>query len=122
VVKGKFFPGDEKQASTLYFPFEISRDHLRGWWIRQGEEAIPKRFVDSRWLVLPKRRWLSPAWCDEEELHLLLADDGISEYCSHHFENNNSSLLVAEMQAGRNGWSEVSRGFIVCSTWPMVGR
>jgi hypothetical protein len=112
----------ENHSLSLLFPFKVSKEHLRGWWLRHGENTVPKQLVSSRWMVLSKRHWLSAAWCDDEESGRLLDGDGISEFCSHHFGNNDSSLLLAEMQAGINGWFEVSRGFIVCPSWPMVGR
>lgn len=111
-----------KYLSKPYSSFEISDNHLRGWWLRYGEATVEKRFTDSRWLLLPKLRWLSAACCADEESELLLDDAEVMQYCAHHFENNSSSLLIAEMQPSCDGWFEVSRGFIVASSWPVVDR
>lgn len=75
----------DARESILYSDFEVSSQHLRGWWLRLGETVFPKRFVDSRWLVLPKPKWLSAAWCASEEGEKLLDDGGIEKYCTHHF-------------------------------------
>ena len=104
----------------LYMSFDVSLEHLRGWWLRLGEVAFPKRFEDSRWLVLPKLRWLSAAWCTEPEV--LLDDAGVEKYCAMHLEKDNSSLLLVEMQQGSEGWFEVSRGFVVAPNWPAFDR
>lgn len=106
--------------SGLYTSFDVSLAHLRGWWLRFGEIAIPKRFEDSRWLVLPKLRWLSAAWCTESEI--LLDDAGVENYCTNQLKKDNSSLLLAEMQRGTEGWFEVSRGFVVAPNWPAFDR
>jgi len=129
-IKGYlFYPADWEGSarSAEYFSkpypsFEISPEHLRGWWLRYGEATLPKRCVDSRWLPLPKLRWLSSAYCADEESAMLLDDAQVMKYCALHNENNGSSLLLAEMQPDLNGWFEVSRGFVVASSWPVVDR
>lgn len=127
-IKGYLFYPVIQSDSTLvsqscsagYLSIDVSPTHLRGWWLRYGEVIFPKRFVDSRWRVLPKLRWLSAARCIDAELDTLLDDAGIEKYCVHHFKKDNFPLLLAEMQRGLGGWVEVSRGFVVSPAWPAV--
>ena len=105
---------------ALYSPLKVSPEHLRGWWLRHTESVPPKQFVSSRWLILPKVRWLSAAWYPNEHSGMLFDDLGVSKYCTQHFGENSSALLLAEMQPGSNGWFEVSRGFVVSPGWPML--
>jgi len=107
---------------ALSLSFGVSLDHLRGWWLRLGEVIFPKQFVNSKWLILPKLRWLSAAWCADAESDMLLDDVGVERFCVHQLEKGNSSLLLAEMQRGIDGWFEVSRGFVVAPTWPVINR
>ena len=99
---------------------ELSPAHLRGWWLRYGEKDIPKRSANSRWLPLPKSRWLSAARCSGEALGQLLDDTAALDYCSCQFEERDSSILFAEMQPGNDGWFEVARGFVVAPCWPSI--
>ena len=107
---------------ALSLSFGVSSDHLRGWWLRLGEIIFPKRFGNSKWLILPKLRWFSAAWCADAESDMLLDDVSVERFCVHQFEKGNSSLLLAEMQRGVDGWFEVSRGFVVAPTWPVINR
>ena len=126
-IKGYlFYPVDweegalvEAPPATAHVSLELAAAHLRGWWLRQGDADRPKRFSESRWLVLPKLRWLSAAWCANSS-NELLDDDDMTQYCERHFESRRSSLLLAEMQPGSDGWNEVSRGFVVSHSWPLV--
>lgn len=128
-IKGYlFYPAGEGQgmlsgkAFTESYPAcEISSRHLRGWWLRQGEAPLPKRFASSRWVVLPKLHWLSMAWCAGESDQLL--DDGQAvTFCENHFSGSTSAILFAEMQPESGGWFEVQRGFVVSLGWPAISQ
>lgn len=124
-IKGYlFYPVDREEShlqgrfpATSHSSFKLSSTHLRGWWLRHGKAVQPKCFSGSRWLVLPKLRWLSAAWCTDSS-NELLDDDAMTNFCEYHFENRQSPLLLAEMQAGSGGWNEISRGFVVSHSWP----
>ena len=126
-IKGYlFYPVDGEEGSlaealpvTPHFLPELSSSHLKGWWLRHGKADRPKRFSDSKWLLLPKLHWLSAAWCTNPSDELL-DDDDMTHFCERHFENRQSSLLLAEMQPGSDGWNEVSRGFVVSHSWPHI--
>jgi hypothetical protein len=97
----------------------VSADHLSGWWVRHAQEKLPQASADSRWIILPRMRWLSPA--------RLAADASVMTYAAldskldEHFSQSNDAVLVFELtRAATAGWHEKSRGFVVCSTWPAI--
>jgi len=96
----------------------VSAAHLTGWWVRHALEKLPQASADSRWIILPRLRWLAPA--------RLAADASVMTYATlrskldEHFSRNNDAVLVFEMTHVAGEWHEQSRGFVVCSTWPIV--
>jgi hypothetical protein len=86
-----------------------------GWWRPLGE-AWPVSRDDSRWVWLPRLRWLSPARVDEalvqrmEDLQAQLAGNDVPQ-------------LVAECEKRPDGhWHEIARGFVVPIGWPNAER
>lgn len=129
-IKGYLFypvscekPVSESECdSELYSGFTISPLHSRGWWLRFGENAFPKRYADSQWLLLPKLRWLPAAWCSDDEGSVLLNDADVVERCTRCLQTDCFPLLLAEMQRDNGGWAEVSRGFVVAPDWPAISQ
>ena len=118
-VKGYlFYPYDSDWQRPTQIPAGISTNHLKGWWCRHAEmpALLQTCSAENRWLLLPRLQWLSPVaredateLMDENELLLCLTD-----YFSEHYKG----LLLVELKAGDDGWSEVSRGFVVKDEWP----
>jgi hypothetical protein len=97
----------------------VSATHLSGWWVRQALEKLPQSTADSRWALLPRLRWLAPAYITDEKM--LMTYPALNNQLDQHFSANSDAVLVFEMirsQAG--GWHEQSRGFVVCSSWPII--
>jgi uncharacterized protein len=122
-IKGYLFYPVCEQASLRVAPLSsqcnaltLSRQHLRGWWLRHGECVYPKNSADSQWLLLAKMRWLSSAYCRQHSVDLM-DDQALIAYCKQHFSSESTSLLVAEMQPSAEGWHEVARGFVVDARW-----
>lgn len=96
----------------------VSAAHLSGWWVRHTREKLPQASADSRWIILPRLRWLAPA--------RLAADASVMTYAAlgskldEHFSRSNDAVLVFEMTPAAGEWREKSRGFVVCSTWPVM--
>jgi hypothetical protein len=97
----------------------VSDTHLSGWWIRQTLDVLPQRAADSRWLVLPRMRWLSPARLPATQE--VLTQASLHSLLKAHFDQSQEALLIAELQRIADGWQEVSRGFVVCPSWPQLG-
>jgi len=118
-VKGYlFYPHDGNWRLPTHIPAGVSVNHLKGWWCRHAE--VPVRLQSSplgnRWMLLPRLQWLSPVTSvDTVEImngkELL---DCLDDYFSEHYK----ALLLVELIAGGDGWSEVSRGFVVNDSWP----
>jgi len=95
----------------------ISGTHLRGWWMRQPVAELPQAAPDTRWMILPRLRWLAPV--------LLDTDDGImtnNEMCAaidQHFAASSEAMQLVELKRARShDWREVARGFVVHAAWP----
>jgi hypothetical protein len=94
-------------------PYELSRCHQQGWWLHWKETPMPRTTIDSRWLVLAKSRWLSPARYVGEDGGLM-TQDALDDFIADHFRQQQSRpVLVAEMTREKDVWQEVSRGFVL---------
>lgn len=97
----------------------VSAAHLSGWWIRHSLEKIPQASADSRWIIQPRLRWLAPARlaADAEVMTFIQLNNKLDE----HFKLGTEAVLLFELRrAETEEWSEQSRGFIVCNSWPIM--
>ena len=122
-----FYPLEQYLQKKFNAVQYLSNAHNKGWWIYHGENAIPQISNESRWMVLPKNRWLSLVLFKHSETNTLLDENEILVYCNSHFDNNNNALLLVELgQAGTDAdnrdWIELSRGFVVDISWPKLIR
>ena len=97
----------------------ISAAHLSGWWVRHTLEQLPQASADSRWIILPRLRWLAPArLADDAQLMTYAA---LNSRLDQHFSVGTEAVLVFEMTRAATGeWHEQSRGFVVCNSWPII--
>ncbi len=116
----------------------VSAAHWRGWWCRDAEEVLSHpAHARARWMLLPKRDWLSPARAGADNPALLdadalraairAADEAIRTAAGGNARQREAAqrarrLMVAEMQATSDeccegDWAEVSRGFLVEADW-----
>ena len=121
-----FYPLDQDVSNILLAEsnYQLSSEHLMGWWLCVNELANPGLGLFSsdslRWQTLPRRKWLAPRIYDpdagEEYLkpgHQIIAD------LNGHFKQSDKSLLIAGYTQDRRGrWCEQSRGFVVSQHWP----
>ena len=97
----------------------ISSSHLKGWWIRHTLETIPQSSADSRWIILPRMRWLAPALLPADAEVMTVT--AINLLLDVHFRLSSDAQLLFEMVRSNAGtWIEVSRGFVVCRHWPSL--
>lgn len=96
----------------------ISAAHLCGWWVRHTLENLPQASAGSRWIILPRLRWLAPARLPDDALVMTYATLGSK--LDEHFSSSKESVLVFEMTRVADEWQEKSRGFVVCSSWPII--
>lgn len=97
----------------------VSATHLTGWWVRHQCEKLPQASAGSRWIILPRLRWLAPVRLagEAEVMSCAVLDKQLDE----HFRLRSEALLVAELARTAAGeWQEVARGFVVCSSWPVL--
>lgn len=118
LLKGYFF------TYYLYFlessgvsPVQAHRAHNRGWWCRLNElpsvcEALGEGCLFA---VLPKQRWLSPAYYDD--LTGLYDRQAFLRYLSFMPEPTLLVVAVSPREKG-DGWDERYRGFVVPNRWP----
>jgi len=107
----------------------VSAAHLCGWWARHAIEALPQTSAASRWVVLPRLRWLAPVrlasiHLASDQLATETAVMNLSQLnlmLSQHFCLSKEALLICELAGSEGGeWHEISRGFVVCDTWPVL--
>ena len=94
----------------------VSASHLSGWWVRHSLENIPQTSATSRWAILPRMRWLSPALLPPDSQ--MMDFEALQAWLQSHFDSSKDALLLFEMQRVKYGWQEIARGFVVCSSWP----
>lgn len=116
-IKGYLF-----YHATTFRPVAISgvsAAHLSGWWARHAVEAVPQTSAENRWIILPRLRWLAPVRLakDAEVMSHAMLNSKLDE----HFRLRSEALLVVELaRSAANEWQEKSRGFVVCSSWPVI--
>ncbi len=97
----------------------ISVAHLSGWWMRHTAEEIPHTSDESGWIIPPRLHWLAPARLPADAEVMSYAQ--LQDKLDNHFDLNTEALLLFEMTRNETGcWQEISRGFIVCSSWPTI--
>jgi hypothetical protein len=115
-MKGALFYPAERDWRRHPHPAEVSAGHLRGWWSKELPSGADH---DSRWVVLDRRRWLSPyrARVGEESVEPLTREQMILR-ASGHFESLRTAFMVAEVRRQGDFWREHERGLVVHPGWP----
>lgn len=99
----------------------VAARHLRGWWTPLDHFHVPQQSADSRWIVIPRLRWLSPVIVNMDEYNKLIMAQDLYQHCRELLLNRAAPFLLAELLPGPDGcWREVDRGFVVGSGWPAV--
>ena len=114
-VKGWLFYRLQEGCESAQAPI-LNPDHLKGFWLRHGDEPLPGSDADNRWSLLAKPYWLAPTICHEPER--LITRTQLSQLLDNHFLSRQSPLLVAQLESCAVGYREVRRGFIVPPVWP----
>ena len=100
----------------LDYPPDINADGLRGWWAHHRHISALEDSLDvppdTHWLMLPPKRWMSPAFVtNDDELHTI---ETLPSTVAYH-----RPTLLAGLHRDDNGqWRELTRGFIVPDKWP----
>lgn len=97
----------------------ISHAHGTWWYASQFLAQLAERET-GHWLVLERKRWLSPA--QTEGVEQLLGNDQLAEKIGKELINSARPLLIAAMakQSDTNTecWIETERLFVVADDWP----
>lgn len=114
LIKGYLFePMDPKMDPEM--PPDINPNASMGWWARRSRlderAARIEQFtgVDPhqlQWMVLPKKRWLSPAYVTEQDR--LVGFDQLAGVLE-----GRDVMLVAGIAETKRGLREITRGFVV---------
>ncbi|MBT6176245.1 MAG: DUF1853 family protein [Deltaproteobacteria bacterium] len=114
-VKGwLFYHCSETSPGEL--PGHLNSNHLKGFWIRHGEDELPKNPNEGLWALLTKPYWLAPLITHDQGA--LLTRRQLELLLESHFSTRESPLLVAQLQRNDSGYEEISRGFVVPANWP----
>ncbi|CAG9933204.1 conserved protein of unknown function [Candidatus Nitrotoga arctica] len=97
----------------------VSVNHLSGWWIRHPVGVLPQATPDSYWTILPRLRFLAPVRLDAGASVMQHTEIGAA--LDAHFAVSDESVQVIELQRNMdNSWREATRGFVMCSKWPVI--
>ena len=118
-IKGYlFYPAAQAGKSSIPIP-GVSDNHLSGWWTRHPVSPLPQTTPDSYWTILPRLRFLAPVRLDAEASVMERAE--ICAALDAHFAVSDESVQVIELQRNMdNSWREATRGFVMCSKWPII--
>lgn len=92
--------------------YTLSPNHNKGWWLHWKSMSLPVTAHRSRWVILCKSRWLSPAHFMHTDASLMNVIK-LEAYCENYFQDQSRPLLVAELDWHADAWQEVSRGFVL---------
>lgn len=120
---------DIRQSGRL--PARLATDHLHGWWgtLAQFANGLASSPDDLRWCLLPRALWLSPARLDAGSGGLLQHAAMVSALHQRFHSGIDAPayrrtipVMVCGLRRktgsdGRDGWCEVTRGFIVPDGW-----
>ena len=99
LMKGALFYPYKNSWRTHPHPPEVSPAHLRGWWSKELPEG-------SAWVVLDRRKWLSPFFATEH--YVPLSRKQLSERLATHFEESRMAFMLAAVEQGADGaWREL---------------
>ena len=97
----------------------ISAAHLTGWWVHHTVEPVPQTSLNSHWIIPTRLHWLAPGRLPADATVMTYSE--LQSKLEEHFSLNRDALLLFEMTRNTTGnWHEISRGFVVYSTWPTV--
>ena len=114
-IKGwLFYRGFPEPPGTC--PSSINPDHLKGFWIRHGEDKLPPQTQNGLWTLLKKPYWLAPKLSATTDG--LINRDQMELLLESHFNTKKSPLLVAQLELCASGYLERLRGFVVAPKWP----
>ena len=105
-----FHPADV--GITAQLPPEVNTNHWRGYWIHQSQarQILP----DSRWFLLSKPQWISPACAD-----FSVDKDTLLEHAEIHFRHLDTALCAVEVTENPQGkWCEQQRWLLMPDHWP----
>ena len=114
-----FYPAAGPWRSAVSAPAQAHPRHLRGWWLRHGEGEPPRASRASRYLLLPRMEWLSPARRMAGGPAPALSSGELAQALAAHFAAHHQAQIVAEVVRDAAGWwAECARGVVVAADWP----
>lgn len=128
IIRGRlFYPFDQPQLTS---PVGAQRNHLRGWWIKVGQQQQLSRPQHSRDLLsantqtrlvkLSRRQWLAPlpaAEIEQEEAAEIEQDLWNTEPSMICLGEAGQPEMVARLIKTPIGWREHDRGVLVPDDW-----
>lgn len=107
-------------VSTQYSPAFSSENHGNGyWWYLQDFLQHLSEHSDTRWIILERQRWLSPAHSNDPDE--LVYGAGLAQQLQLQTSEMKRPLLLAALKktdSRDNCWQEDWRGFVVPDNWP----
>lgn len=107
-------------ASTPYSPVFSGENHGNGyWWHLQDFLQYLNEHMDTQWIILERKHWLSPAHVNTN--HAVTQSGDLAQQLHQQVAEMKRPLLLAaleKMDSKENYWQENWRGFVVPNNWP----
>jgi len=123
LIKGYLFRHINEKDSTSFIDSNpvINPTHPEGWWCFNDELELYIKKLSGiyRWIILPKRRWLSRECYVSHKKSIGTANVPVE--INRHFSQNIHPLLLIQLKRLKEStWTEISRGFVVPNEWPAI--
>jgi hypothetical protein len=117
LLKGWLFHPLQDGGFATHSTAPISPQHASGWWSEVAALSLPQRSRSSRYVAMPKARWLAPCLLPGGSSDVLSIEQAQREL-GNTVNRQQQALLIAEIQRDLAGnWTELSRGFILPDGW-----
>ncbi len=105
-------------AAPTSLPELLSKDHLKGSWIRESElDLLAAADAEVRYRVARKPHWLAPDLANTSDASLQTAGE-IQSLLRIHFSERRTPQLVNVLSIDGEHWHESERIFVVSDQWP----
>ena len=110
-----FYPAHDPAMSA---PLAAHPEHGKGlWWhLSRFMSALETEKSSVYWMILPRHRWLSPAFA--QDINELLYGENLRLALHHWVGTTDRPQLLAAMSKHEDAWIETQRCFVVPDHWP----
>jgi hypothetical protein len=113
-IKGYFFHHFSRIEGAV--PPKNAHPHYNGGWYIYEHELPLFKSEYAQWMLLPKQRWISPYYAQEEQD--VFTGTEMIEACRQFIRRHAKAPMIIQVEERDGAIVEVSRGFVVRDAWP----